>query len=233
MQVADYGVPQFWRRFALLGGLGFEIVLPNATHSHVPGDDLAHWRTVRDAIENMTEPLTLAETKAVGHIERSDWHIVRKLSCKNVERIKAAKAGETWTRILEHLRPDCHRDGYVDFTNVHGRMEWDSPPPTIADGCTTFSKGRFDHPDADRTISVREAALLYPTHSRTRNSLWDMIVNLSVTVSRHFFHSCGIRRRKKSKMASTKWLKLAGNLLWVTSRCMTAHNLSIALRWGA
>ena len=48
-----------------------------------------------------------------------------------------------------------------------------------------------------------------------------------------FFHSCGIRRRKKSKTASTKWLKLAGNLLWVTSRCMTAHNLSMALRWGA
>lgn len=39
-------------------------------------------------------------------------------------------------------------------------MEWDAPAPTITAGCTTFSKGRFGHPEEDRTISVREAALL-------------------------------------------------------------------------
>ena len=69
----------------------------------------------------------------------------------------------------------------------------------------------------------RQEINVYPTHSRTRKSLWDMIVNLSVTVSRHFVHSCGNRRRKKSKTASTKCPKLGWNLLWVTSRCMTAR----------
>lgn len=160
LQVADYGVPQLRRRFVLLAGCGFEIALPAATHARSPSDSLAPWRTVRDAIENMSEPVTLNEAKAKGHVERSDWHIVRKLSAANKNRIKAAKAGNSWEKIPDHLRPNCHREGYVGFTNVYGRMEWDRPSPTITGGCTTFSMGRFGHPEANRTISVREAALL-------------------------------------------------------------------------
>ena len=160
LQVADYGVPQFRRRFVLLGGRGIDIRLPNATHSGSSSSDLAPWRTVRDAIEFMPAPVSLRKAKARGNIERSDWHVVRDLSQQNIKRLKAAKVGEAWTHIPEQLRPDCHRDGYIGFTNVYGRMEWDSPSPTITGGCTTFSKGRFGHPEADRTISVREAALL-------------------------------------------------------------------------
>ncbi len=39
-------------------------------------------------------------------------------------------------------------------------MVWDEPSGTITTGCTTLSKGRFGHPDRNRTISLREAALL-------------------------------------------------------------------------
>ena len=39
-------------------------------------------------------------------------------------------------------------------------MTWDAPSSTITAGCTTLSKGRFGHPERDRTISLREAALL-------------------------------------------------------------------------
>lgn len=180
LQVADYGVPQFRRRFVLLGGRGFEIALPDATHTGAPNGILAPWRTVRDAIKNMHEPLTLAEAKVRGQVERSDWHVVRKLSPKNVERIRAAKAGEAWTHIPEHLRPACHRDGYVGFTNVYGRMVWDRPSPTITGGCTTLSKGRFGHPSADRTISVREAALLqtFPQDYRLDTPFMDYVCNM-------------------------------------------------------
>jgi DNA (cytosine-5)-methyltransferase 1 len=59
------------------------------------------------------------------------------------------------------VRPDCHQDGYVGFTNVYGRMKWDEVSPTITSGCTTACKGRFGHPDRRRyTISAREASLL-------------------------------------------------------------------------
>ena len=47
LQVADYGVPQLRRRLVLLGGLGFQISLPDATHSDSQTDDLDPWRTAR------------------------------------------------------------------------------------------------------------------------------------------------------------------------------------------
>jgi len=180
LQVADYGVPQFRRRFVLLGGRGFKIPLPDATHSGTEVDNLVPWRTVRETIGDMSAPITLAEAKARGQVERSDWHVVRGLSHKNLQRIKVAKAGETWTHIPENLRPKCHRDGYIGFTNVYGRMEWDRPAPTITGGCTTFSKGRFGHPEADRTISVREAALLqtFPLDYRLDTPYMEHVCNM-------------------------------------------------------
>lgn len=204
LQVADYGVPQFRRRFVLLGGLGFEFALPDATHSGASTGLLAPWRTVRDAIEDMPEPVTLAQAKARGHVERSDWHVVRDLSRQNVARIRAAKAGRTWTHIPEHLRPDCHRDGYIGFTNVYGRMEWDRPAPTITGGCTTFSKGRFGHPKADRTISVREAALLqtFPRDYRFDTPYMDYVCNmignaLPCNFAETLSRQCGEQLRKQ------------------------------------
>ncbi len=180
LQVADYGVPQFRRRFVLLGGHGFDIDFPAATHSGLPESNLAPWRTVRDTIGFMPEPITLRNAKATGNIECSDWHVVRDLSGDNIERIKAAQAGKTWTHIPEHLRPKCHRDGYEGFTNVYGRMEWDRPSPTITGGCTTFSKGRFGHPTDDRTISVREAALLqtFPLDYRLDTPYMEHVCNM-------------------------------------------------------
>jgi DNA (cytosine-5)-methyltransferase 1 len=39
-------------------------------------------------------------------------------------------------------------------------MTWDKPAPTITCGCINPSKGRFLHPEANRAITLREAALL-------------------------------------------------------------------------
>ena len=160
LEVADYGVPQFRRRLVLLGGFGFRIELPGPTHSRSGMHGLARWKTVRDAIEHMGEPETLTNAKQHGDVQQTDWHVVRTLDPKNVKRIKAAKAGRTWIHIPKDLRPSCHQGDYRGFVNVYGRMAWDKPAPTITGGCTTFSKGRFGHPVEDRTISVREAALL-------------------------------------------------------------------------
>ena len=43
---------------------------------------------------------------------------------------------------------------------MYGRMVWDEPSGTITADCTTPSMGRFGHPEKDRIISLREAALL-------------------------------------------------------------------------
>lgn len=39
-------------------------------------------------------------------------------------------------------------------------MEWSKPAPTITTQCYGFGNGRFGHPEQDRAISLREAALL-------------------------------------------------------------------------
>lgn len=161
LQVADYGVPQSRRRLVLLGGRGFGIAMPQPTHSRKAGCGTAHWRTVRDAIGHMPRnPPTLVEARSNGGVRGANWHVVRSLSRANVARIRAAQPGRTWPHLPEQLRPKCHRGDYTGYTNVYGRMEWDRPSPTITGGCTTLSKGRFGHPEEDRTISVREAALL-------------------------------------------------------------------------
>jgi DNA (cytosine-5)-methyltransferase 1 len=160
LQVADYGVPQVRRRLVLLAGKGFKIEMPLPTHSRTSADDKAPWRTVREAIGHMNEPLLFVEAAKMGGAHLFDWHVVRQLSQENKERLIQTKVGASGIETPDHLRPPCHRGGYSGFSNVYGRMSWDHPSPTITAGCTTLSKGRFGHPEQLRTISLREAALL-------------------------------------------------------------------------
>ena len=39
-------------------------------------------------------------------------------------------------------------------------MAWDVPSPTMTTQCYGFGNGRFGHPQQDRAISLREAAML-------------------------------------------------------------------------
>ena len=48
----------------------------------------------------------------------------------------------------------------MGFNDVYGRLRWDDYSSTITGGCLNPSKGRFLHPQEDRAITAREAALL-------------------------------------------------------------------------
>ena len=160
LQVADFGVPQRRRRLVLLAGLGFRIEMPSPTHSRTAKGGLAKWKTLEETIGGLGEAMTWTDSKSVGGPQAVNWHVVRSLSPANKERLRQAKPGAVWTAMPEDVRPPCHRSGYDGFTNVYGRLKWDEPSVTITAGCTTLSKGRFGHPEEDRTISLREAALL-------------------------------------------------------------------------
>ena len=48
-------------------------------------------------------------------------------------------------------------DGYRD---VYGRLAWDRPAVTVTASARNPASGRFSHPEQDRGLTVREAALL-------------------------------------------------------------------------
>jgi DNA (cytosine-5)-methyltransferase 1 len=159
LQVADYGTPQFRRRLVLFAGLGFSIKIPPRSHAQKPTDDLLPWRTTGEIIRNLPSPKVFSKSLLPTGGTVEDWHVVRRLSQANIERLRWAKPGGSWRDIPAEHRVACHQGEYNGFSNVYGRMAWDATPPTMTGGCTTLSKGRFGHPEEGRTISVREAAL--------------------------------------------------------------------------
>ncbi len=145
----DYGIPQSRKRLVLLASKFGKINLIPATYCP------AQYKTVRETIEHL-EPL------AAGQASKRDWlHRCSKLSKLNLRRIRASKPGGTWRDWPEDLIAKCHlKKSGKTYPAVYGRMDWDQPSPTITTQCFGFGNGRFGHPEQDRAISLREAALL-------------------------------------------------------------------------
>lgn len=85
-----------------------------------------------------------------------------KLSPDSLKRIRAVKEGQGRDFLPEELLLPCHRvsSSVMGHRNVFGRMCWDKVAPTITARFDSFSRGMFGHPVQDRTISLREGALL-------------------------------------------------------------------------
>lgn len=150
VDASDYGVPQSRRRLVLLASIFGPIELINKTH---PKDKV----TVRDAIGHL-EKLKAGEISKVDPMHRS-----RNLTKINLERIKATlHDGGSSYDWPDELQLDCHKkkSGKTYKRSVYGRMWWDKPSPTITTQCIGLGNGRFGHPEQDRAISLREAALL-------------------------------------------------------------------------
>lgn len=161
LQLADYGVPQSRRRLVMLAGKGFSVSLPKKTHSRNPDKFCGEkkWESVRTVLENLDEPVTLSYALRNGGPNKFRWNVVRDLAPITKKRMKYLTPGGNRQELPMELRPDCHKNG-SGFSNVYGRMDGNTIAPTITSGCTTLSAGRFGHPYKDRTISVREAALI-------------------------------------------------------------------------
>jgi DNA (cytosine-5)-methyltransferase 1 len=163
VQMANYGIGQFRRRFVLLVGHGFEIPFPVATHAKQPkkGSHLKPWLTLKRTIGERPAPILFKNAQAAGGPRAHNWHVVSNLQPQVARRLAAAIPGKTWLSVDEKIRPKCHRGDYQGFTNVYGRMSWKQTSVTMTAGCTTPCKGRFGHPNKRRTtISVREAAVI-------------------------------------------------------------------------
>lgn len=145
----DYGIPQSRKRLVLLASKFGKIKLIPPTHYP------KKYETVRKTIEHL-EPMSAGQASTTDRL-----HQCSKLSELNLRRIRASKPGGTWRDWSKDLIAECHlKKSGKTYPGVYGRMEWDKPSPTITTQCFGFGNGRFGHPEQDRAISLREAALL-------------------------------------------------------------------------
>lgn len=147
----DYGVPQSRRRLVLLASRLGKIAIPDGRYRSP-----SRRKTVRQAIGAL-RPL------ASGEMDPNDpLHVASSLSPVNVERIQATPHdGGTRKHWPERLVLACHqRETGKTYGSIYGRMWWEKPGPTMTTLCTGLGNGRFGHPEQDRAITLREAALL-------------------------------------------------------------------------
>ncbi|SRR5258708_7103994 len=145
----NYGIPQKRTRLVVFASKFGSVGLIEKTHTQ------EEYRTVRDAIGDL--PPIEAGTSCID----DPLHRAIGLSELNLKRIRQSLPGGNWNDWDDELRTACHkRESGTHYKSVYGRMLWDEPAPTLTTECYAYGSGRFGHPDQDRAISLREAALL-------------------------------------------------------------------------
>ncbi len=145
----DYGIPQTRTRLVMLASKLGPIELIKPTHKE------NEYLTVQDAIGYLPKI-------GSGQTSASDsFHRARKLDETNLKRIQHSKPGGTWHDWPDDLLLECHKKkSGGTYQSVYGRMKWTEPGPTMTTHCCGLGNGRFGHPEQDRAITLREAALL-------------------------------------------------------------------------
>ena len=141
---ASFGVPQDRFRSIIIG-MKKEFVLPTGYLQP------AEYRTVRDAISHLpavaagvadpTDPMH----KSASH-KQSTIDVIKQVPHDGGNR----PAG---------VGPEC-LDKTKGFSDVYGRLSWDKPSITITHYARNPASGRYTHPEQDRGLTAREAALL-------------------------------------------------------------------------
>ncbi len=142
LNAVNYGVPQRRRRLVMLALEGSVVPLASKSEAVV---------TVRQTLEGLPK---------AGESGDPLHDLPEKRTDRVSARIAAIpKDGGSRADLGKDAQLPCHKetDGFKD---IYGRMAWNKPSPTITGGCVNPSKGRFLHPDENRAITLREAALL-------------------------------------------------------------------------
>jgi len=145
LKMSNYGVPQSRRRMIMLASRFGDI---DVVAQELDEDKM---KTVRDAIAYLPTSGLDSDPLHDKTDNRSD-RIKLRISM-------TPKDGGSRIDLPDEFQLECHKKT-SGFRDVYGRMAWDKPSPTITGGCNNPSKGRFLHPEEDRVITLREAALL-------------------------------------------------------------------------
>lgn len=148
--MAEFGVPQ--ERFrALLLAMRHPFVPPSGFLNR------SEFLTVRKAIGSLP-PVTSGEKHPDDLMHFSASH-----KQSTIETIRAVP--KDGGNCPEHAGPASHQrarqqKGKAVYEDVYGRLAWDKPAITITAHARNPASGRFVHPEQDRGLTVREAALL-------------------------------------------------------------------------
>lgn len=146
--LAGFGLPQ--ERFrAVIMAFRDKFELPSAPLRP------EQYRTVRDAIGHL-KPINSGEFDPDDPMHAASQH---RASTLDILRHVPKNGGNRPVGV----GPGCldrTRRRHGGYTDVYGRLAWDRPSVTITARCRTPSCGRFAHPELDRGLTIREAALL-------------------------------------------------------------------------
>lgn len=167
LNMKDYEIPQRRRRLTLVASRLGKISIAEGSMKKV---------TVRDIIGQLPKPEnSIDKLHKILPIHKE----------KTLKKIRLTPLDGGSRRDLPSAYTlKCHKKKNVGFNDIYGRLRWDDYSTTITGGCLNPSKGRFLHPEQNRCISAREAALLqsfpkgYKFHTDiSRTSLALMIGN--------------------------------------------------------
>lgn len=166
VDASDYGAPQRRKRAIVIGrkqGLP-PVTLPRVKDRVTVKDAIGHTskkvkttdlpqREVRIATQNRTLVLP-------GVYLTSELHVTRNFQPLSIDRFNHIPKGGNRNDLPDRLKAPCwlrHNSGSGD---VMGRLHWDRPSVTIRTEFWKPEKGRYLHPEANRSITHLEAALL-------------------------------------------------------------------------
>lgn len=144
VNMAEFGLPQARKR---------AVVLASRNPVAMPPPVLApeDFVTVRGAISH------LPKIRAGAQNSDDPLHVTANHRKTTLATIRAIPKNGGSRR--PGLGPAC-LDKVCGFSDVYGRMRWDSPSVTITGSARNPASGRFVHPEQDRGLSVREALIL-------------------------------------------------------------------------
>lgn len=149
---SDFGLAQTRGRFVMVG-------IHRAESNEAPVLEITkNYVSIRDAIGDLPPPPD--DCKVHPHIAN---HIKCRISKANEERISHVPPGGGWQDIPQHLRLECHQNADVKsggWPDVYGRLAWDGQCPTLTAGFDSFTRGRYGHPEQNRSLTLREGARL-------------------------------------------------------------------------
>ncbi len=177
LNAADYGVPQRRQRAIIVGSRIGRPTLPMPTHEQTPGlFGREPWVTVRQAIADL--PL---------NPDNANRHDFRNASELSIRRYMAIPEGGNRRDLPDELNLPCWLNkssksgGSADLM---GRLRWDAPALTIRTEFLKPEKGRYLHPQAHRSITVREGARLqtFPDDFRFAGSNYQAVKQIGNAV---------------------------------------------------